>query len=27
MAMYDAFYLWCKEGQDEVHTWNLEAYR
>lgn len=27
MAMYDALYLWCKEGQDEKHTWNPEAYR
>ena len=22
MVMYDALYLWCKEGQDEHHTWN-----
>lgn len=22
MVMYDALYLWCKEGQDERHTWN-----
>lgn len=27
MAMYDALYLWCREGQDEKHTWNPEAYR
>ena len=27
MVMYDALYTWCKEGQDEVHTWNPEAYR
>ena len=27
MVMYDALYAWCKEGQDEVHTWNPEAYR
>lgn len=27
MVMYDALYLWCKEGQDEKHTWNPEAYR
>ncbi|MCW5604473.1 MAG: chromate resistance protein [Burkholderiales bacterium] len=27
MAMYDALYLWCKEGQDERHTWNPDAYR
>jgi rhodanese-related sulfurtransferase len=27
MRMYDALYAWCKEGKDEVHTWNPEAYR
>ena len=27
MVMYDALYLWCKEGQEEIHTWNPEAYR
>jgi hypothetical protein len=27
MVMYDALYRWCKEGQDEVHTWNPAAYR
>jgi hypothetical protein len=27
MVMYDALYAWCKEGQDEVHTWNPGAYR
>ncbi len=27
MVMYDALYAWCREGQDEVHTWNPEAYR
>jgi rhodanese-related sulfurtransferase len=27
MVMYDALYLWCKQGQDEVHTWNPAAYR
>ena len=26
-VVYDALYAWCKEGQDEVHTWNPEAYR
>jgi len=26
MVVYDALYLWCKEGQDERHTWNPEAY-
>jgi hypothetical protein len=25
--MYDALYTWCKEGKDEVHTWNPHAYR
>lgn len=27
MVLYDALYLWCKEGQDEHHTWNPEALR
>jgi rhodanese-related sulfurtransferase len=27
MLMYDALYAWCKEGKDEVHTWNPAAYR
>jgi hypothetical protein len=27
MVLYDALYAWSKEGQDEVHTWNPEAYR
>lgn len=27
MVMYDALYSWCKQGQDEVHTWNPDAYR
>ena len=26
MVMYDALYAWCKEGQDELHTWNPAAY-
>jgi len=26
-VMYDALYRWCREGKDEVHTWNPEAYR
>ncbi len=26
MVLYDALYKWCKEGQDEVHTWKPEAY-
>lgn len=27
MVMYDALYLWCREGQDEHHTWNPDALR
>jgi rhodanese-related sulfurtransferase len=27
MVMYDALYAWCKEGKDEIHTWNPAAYR
>ena len=27
MVMYDALYAWCKTGQDELHTWNPDAYR
>jgi rhodanese-related sulfurtransferase len=27
MVMYDALYTWCKDGKDEVHTWNPQAYR
>ena len=27
MVLYDVLYAWCKEGQDEVHTWNPQAYR
>jgi len=27
MVMYDALYLWCKEGKDEEHTWNPHAVR
>jgi len=26
-VVYDAFYRWCKEGQDETYTWNPDAYR
>jgi rhodanese-related sulfurtransferase len=26
MVVYDALYAWCKEGQDETHTWNPVAY-
>jgi len=25
MVVYDALYAWCKEGQDETHTWNVIA--
>jgi hypothetical protein len=21
LIMYDALYIWCKEGQDESHNW------
>lgn len=27
MVMYDALYAWCKEGQEEIHTWNPAAYK
>jgi len=27
MVLYDALYTWCKEGQEETHTWNPAAYR
>ena len=27
MVMYDALYLWCKVGRDELHMWNPETYR
>jgi rhodanese-related sulfurtransferase len=27
MLVYDALYAWCREGKDEVHTWNPDAYR
>lgn len=26
MVLYDALYSWCREGQDELHTWNPAAY-
>jgi hypothetical protein len=26
MVIYDALYRWCREGMDEVHTWNPQAY-
>ncbi len=25
MVLYDALYVWCKEGQHESHTWNPRA--
>jgi rhodanese-related sulfurtransferase len=27
MVMYDALYTWCKDGKDELHTWNPQTYR
>jgi len=27
MVVCDALYAWSKEGKDEVHTWNPDAYR
>ena len=27
IVIYDALYSWCKDGQDETHTWNPTAYR
>lgn len=27
MVMYDALYRWCREGKEEVHTWNPDTYR
>lgn len=27
MVMYDALYLWCREGRDEHHSWKPEALR
>lgn len=26
MVMYDALYTWCREGKEEIHTWNPAAY-
>jgi rhodanese-related sulfurtransferase len=26
MLVYDALYAWCKQAQDEVHTWSPAAY-
>jgi rhodanese-related sulfurtransferase len=27
MSLYDALYCWCREGKDEVHTWNPDLHR
>jgi rhodanese-related sulfurtransferase len=27
MVMYDALHAWCRDGKDEVHTWNPAAYK
>lgn len=27
LVVYDALYLWCREGKDETHTWNPDAFR
>jgi len=27
MLVYDALYAWCREGKDEIHTWNPAGYR
>ncbi|MEK6594784.1 MAG: chromate resistance protein ChrB domain-containing protein [Pseudomonadota bacterium] len=27
MVIYDALYAWCKEGREEIHTWNPAAYQ
>jgi rhodanese-related sulfurtransferase len=27
MVVYDALYAWCKEGKNEIHTWNPALYR
>ena len=27
MVLYDALYAWCKDGQDEAHTWNPATYK
>jgi rhodanese-related sulfurtransferase len=26
MLLYDALYAWCRQGQDELHTWKPTAY-
>lgn len=27
MVVYDAMYSWCKDGQQETHTWNPDLYK
>ena len=27
MVLYDALYAWCKEGKNEIHTWNPALYK
>jgi rhodanese-related sulfurtransferase len=27
MVVYDALYAWCKEGKNEIHTWNPALYK
>lgn len=27
MTLYDALYLWCRDGPDEAHSWNPQAIR
>ena len=27
MVVYDALYAWCKEGKNELHTWNPALYK
>jgi rhodanese-related sulfurtransferase len=27
MVVYDALYAWCKDGQEESHTWTPDRYR
>jgi rhodanese-related sulfurtransferase len=27
MVTYDALYAWCRDGKEEVHTWNPAPYR
>jgi hypothetical protein len=26
-VVYDALYAWCKEGKNEIHTWNPALYK